>query len=402
MTLRPSFDERARTLTKSLLVDAERIPARINLERPKSARWKSVAAFVVTALLITGAFVGASIALHGGSAVTPRPANPGGFSWTSIPLQGAITGSPTAISCPDAANCVAFDNAGQVIVSTNPGGGKGGRSDWAITVVEQGVNVNGVSCPDPSLCVAVDQHGSVLTSTNPWGGAAWTISRVDGQANLSGISCPTESLCVAVGGSALIENTSGVLMTSTDPRAGPGTWNVMDPGGVQRLLAVSCPSVSFCVAADQSGDVLTSTDPAGGAGAWKVTNVVTAPNSLSAISCPTVSLCVGVDAYGNVITSTDPAGGSDAWTMTTIDSSLLFQSVSCASANLCVAGALGNSVYVSTNPRAGAQSWTAERVSHVLVGMFAWSCPTAEFCVGIDGAGTVDIGSVHAGANPSP
>src|SRR5579862_4299956 len=52
-----------------------------------------------------------------------------------------------------------------------------------------------VSCPSASLCVAVDDSGNVVTSTNPAGGAhAWTVAHVDGSQILNGISCPTTTL----------------------------------------------------------------------------------------------------------------------------------------------------------------------------------------------------------------
>src|SRR6478736_6537621 len=39
------------------------------------------------------------------------------------------------------------------------------------------VELTGVSCPSATLCVAVDDVGKVLTSTD--GGASWTPARVD-------------------------------------------------------------------------------------------------------------------------------------------------------------------------------------------------------------------------------
>jgi hypothetical protein len=58
---------------------------------------------------------------------------------------------------------------------------------------------DGVSCPSSGLCVAVDEWGDVVTSTNPTGGAsAWTVTHVDGSNFLSGVSCPSSGLCVTV------------------------------------------------------------------------------------------------------------------------------------------------------------------------------------------------------------
>ena len=57
----------------------------------------------------------------------------------------------------------------------------------------------GPSCPSSGLCVAVDNRGNLVTSSNPTGGAAaWTVTDVDGSNGLDGVSCPSSGLCVAV------------------------------------------------------------------------------------------------------------------------------------------------------------------------------------------------------------
>ena len=61
------------------------------------------------------------------------------------------------------------------------------------------------------------------------------------------------------------------------------------------------------MAVDASGDVVTSTDPTGGAAAWKVANV-DGSSYLSAISCPTISLCVAVDDWGKAVTGVKHRG----------------------------------------------------------------------------------------------
>lgn len=394
MTSPTAFDERARTLTQSVLTDATRVPSRGRLERRNSAPWRAIAMFAGTVLVIGGAVAGASVALHASSTKRPASASPFGH-WKAF--QFPATGDSTdSVSCPDANNCVAVDYGGDVFVSTSPGGG---RASWSVVAVDPAAMVGpdphsmtGVSCADPSLCVAVDQSGNVVTSTNPGGGAAaWILSGIDGQAVLSGISCPDEHLCVAVGGFTPILNPAGVVLTSTNPAAGPGTWTVTQLDAAGALTAVSCPNAFFCVATDNAGDILTSTDPSGGGGTWRVTNVVGAPDSMSAISCPTVALCVAVDSTGNVLTSTDPTGGAGAWTLTNISADVTdlpqFDSVSCASAHFCVFGAFQESVYMSTDPTGGSSAWIPVRViAQGKAAMFGLSCPTNGFCVGVDGS----------------
>jgi hypothetical protein len=98
--------------------------------------------------------------------------------------------------------------------------------------------------------------------------------------------------------------------------------DVGDRSSDEIVNAVSCPSVSLCVAGDSAGNILTSTDPAGGASAWTKARVARPDpigNSLTAISCPSVSLCVAGDGNGNILTSTNPTGGASTWTTAPVD-----------------------------------------------------------------------------------
>ena len=61
--------------------------------------------------------------------------------------------------------------------------------------------LNGVSCPSSDFCVALDQVGNAVTSSNPTGGkAAWTLTNVDDSNSLNGVSCLSAGLCVVVDG----------------------------------------------------------------------------------------------------------------------------------------------------------------------------------------------------------
>jgi hypothetical protein len=387
-----TFDERARTLTRTLLSDATRLPASVALEGRGPARWKTAAIFAATVLVIGGAVAGASFALHSSPPTTSQPSANLAQRWTSLFIPD-LGGSLTAVSCPDATECVAVDNSGDVVTSTSPG------AEWTVASVDPGTELTGVSCADPSLCVAVDQYGDVVTSTNPTGGAGtWIVSGVDGAASLTGISCPDAHLCVAVGGVVpTADPTSGiygVVLTSTDPADGPGTWKVTGVDAYS-LTAVSCASTSLCVALDANGSVVTSTDPIGGPRAWQGIGVDQGSADFSAISCPSAFLCAAVDDLGNVATSTDPAGTS-AWTLTNLSADITgmprFDSVACPSNSFCVIGAFSNSALVSTDPTGGSGSWTPVRVtSQSQVAMFGLSCPSTEFCVGVDGSDNIHI-----------
>jgi hypothetical protein len=98
-----------------------------------------------------------------------------------------------------------------------------------------------------------------------------------------------------------------------DRRVGGGAsaWSSAPvASGDEIVAAVSCPSISLCVATTNKGDVFTSTYPAGGASTWKKTTVDQGA-FLTAVSCPSVSLCIAADR-GNILTSTDPTVALDS------------------------------------------------------------------------------------------
>lgn len=228
--------------------------------------------------------------------------NPAGGprAWRSAVVNARGLGSLTGVSCPSVSLCVATDAfRGDVFTTTNP---SGGARAWTRAHVDPAdkskaflpgpARLTGVSCPSVSLCVAVDDHGRVLSSTNPTGGAgAWRRVHVDPAAGegLSAVSCASVTLCVAIDSSAL---------SSINPAGGRSAWHaaLVFPVGL-----VSCPFVSFCALGALDGGLLTSTNPTGGTGAWSHVRVMDGTNGLQGMSCPSVSLCVGVDSAGNVV-----------------------------------------------------------------------------------------------------
>jgi len=114
------------------------------------------------------------------------------------PLSGLYS-----ISCASVSLCVAGNDLGSVVATTNP---TAGREAWPTFTVDPPTGSSGswntitaISCTLPSLCVAVDNAGHAVTSTNPTGGVtAWNAQNVDDTIALRGISCPDTKLCIAV------------------------------------------------------------------------------------------------------------------------------------------------------------------------------------------------------------
>ena len=340
-----------------------------------------------------------------------------------------------AMSCPSTSLCVAGDDSGNVVTSTNPTGGTAawkltnlgseairsvacastslcvavagpgdkvftstnpaaGTPVWSETdgLVDSGNSTDlltGLSCPSQSLCVATDLDGSILYSTNPTGGAgAWTRVPLNGAPSLGGISCPSTSLCVAVTGSQVI--------TSTNPTGTASAWTTVNVDGG---LHISCPSTSLCVGVDDAQHVVSSTNPTGDASAWTAANIGT--SATTAISCASASLCAVTDDAGDIVTSTNPTGDASDWhaAVVDLDTDISFAGggvgpISCPSTSLCVAaGAFDGNALTSTNPTGGADAWAATPIdTHFVMDSndpTGLSCPTTTFCAAVDSYGNV-------------
>ena len=64
---------------------------------------------------------------------------------------------------------------------------------------------------------------------------------------------------------------------------------------------MSCPTSSFCVAADWTGNALTYNGTS-----WSPPTKIDANNYLTSVSCPTSDFCAAVDGVGNALTYTAP------------------------------------------------------------------------------------------------
>jgi hypothetical protein len=250
-----------------------------------------------------------------------------------------------------------------------------------------------MSCPTTSLCVATDNDGNIVTSTNPAGGAgAWKVTNVDGPLVIAGVSCVSVSLCVAI-------DQNGHALASTDPTGGVTAWSrtlVYTTAGLHGVTSISCVSGPLCVVTDEAGNVVTSTDPTGGASAWTITDIDKG-NSISDVSCASSSLCVAVDNAGNAFSSTSPSAGMTAWVTADVNGTSPILGVSCTAAPLCVAGSTSTATQnvavalTSTNPAGGASAWTATQPplddSNPLNIGNSISCVAESLCVAVDDNG---------------
>lgn len=225
-----------------------------------------------------------------GDVVTSVAPTAGAHAWTVTNVDGL--NALSAVSCPSTSLCVAVDRAGNVVSSTDPGAG---AAVWTVTSVDQTVTPSGsaaslvdVSCSSESLCVAADDAGNVVTSTNPTGGAsAWTAADIDGTTALTSVACRASRFCIVVDGTE--------ILTSSDPAGGVPAWSATGNG--IELSRVWCPSAALCVGGEASGEMATTLDAT--ASAWTTDNI--GLRSLTGLACASALLCVAVDANGNAV-----------------------------------------------------------------------------------------------------
>jgi RHS repeat-associated protein len=157
----------------------------------------------------------------------------------------------------------------------------------------------------------------------------------------------------------------------------PSGWSAATATGDSNVIvAVSCPTSTWCMALDSSHDYLIWN----GAGWSAAATTGDTSHSLEAVSCPTTSFCAAVDNHGGMLTYS-----SGVWSSpTSIDGTLALDSVSCVSATStqCVAvDADGNAVNYYDS------AWTSTGISSYALNSV--SCVTTSFCEAADNYGHV-------------
>lgn len=266
-----------------------------------------------------------------------------------------------------------------------------------------------ISCASDSLCVAVDANrGRVLSSARPAGGLrAWKAVTIDPEslgASLVGVSCPSRTFCLAA-------DQYGDVFRSSRPTGGRHAWRATDLSGLlpayqglESVAAVSCSSSSMCVVDGAAGEVISSRHPGRGRRAWGVVS----------IGETMTSVCVAVDDAGNLVTSTTPWNRRRAWRVTRLDppysdppASYTYPllDVSCPSLSLCVAIDGAGDMFASKYPAGGAAEWkrttlSGDRGSPDFADAYGVvSCVSRALCVAV-GTGAAEVSTDPTARSP--
>ena len=243
----------------------------------------------------------------GNAAISADPVG-GSSSWHTAGIPGA--GALTGVSCASNTLCVAVDGSGNAFVSANPGEGGGTGATWKKMEIDAGHDaLTSVSCWPISglsgpLCVAVDQAGRVLTSSEPAG--SWAARQIDSSPLLA-VSCASApaGVCVAV-------DEAGAALASGNPSAGlpaasAATWSATPLGLMGATpTAASCAAAGLCVLTANNGGAYIGDNPTVAAPSWRFESI-DSPASLSGVSCESEGLCAAVDKNGQVLVTRVPA-----------------------------------------------------------------------------------------------
>ena len=160
--------------------------------------------------------------------------------------------------------------------------------------------INSVSCTSTSNCIAVGRvwFGSVVVPlVEKWNGTSWEVKSVPAPpteaavpyAQLDAVSCASSAECMAVGYFKVSGSGANAVWQVHVARLKGGSWTNMFPlpPNVGEMLAVSCPSTSFC-AATGIGDSLI----------WDGSSWSARPQAVNArfsgVSCTSQSFCLAV------------------------------------------------------------------------------------------------------------
>jgi hypothetical protein len=258
-------------------------------------------------------------------------------------------------------------SAAVVLVATGLTSTATAASGWSVVTApnSSGADVSeliGVGCSGLGACMAVGDYqrsGGVFTLAERWNGTAFSVQATPSPTSppafgvLRGVSCPAAAECIAVGGVTMTSSAGATLAErwdgtawSTQATANQSGSSVTD----NRLLGVSCPTASFCVAVGsyQSGDQTFPLVERWNGNRWALQSPVVPPgaftSSLTAVSCATASACTAVgtsnDGHGADLPVAEAWNGH-GWSIRPVPSPTSeggkLAAVSCTSATACTA-----------------------------------------------------------------
>jgi hypothetical protein len=274
----------------------------------------------------------------------------------AAPVVCCVSAAGAAAAQPAAGAAAAMATAKWAVEST---GGLSGTSD-------------DVSCGSAASCMAVGSYNSLTSSDQAdyWNGSTWTPEPVP--APMFGVSCASASSCMAVGELAPSQFSEGSAAAALWNGSSWASTTIHVPGNTVQsfLTAISCPSVTSCLAVGEYGnnsDVYTGLTEHWNGVKWNLQSAA-APAGLDSVSCASARNCTAVgnnNSSGISVPEAEHWNGS-TWTAETLPavSHAYLYSISCPSAASCTAvGSMeepGVDVFASLAERWTRGTWTVQ------------------------------------------
>jgi hypothetical protein len=323
----------------------------------------------------------------------------GKHGWSKAKPDGGLNGM-LSVSCPTAKHCEATDGLGDV---SRFGGGSWSHRQPVDAAPKLDTSISPyVSCGSATSCAIVDYSGDALALTHGIWSARHPIDPQHG--GLINVSCATASFCVAVDqeGAVLQYNGSHWTPAHELDRDIFSSPRVSDDPDVNGLGLISCPTPTFCAAANHNdgGGVPARAYTFNGQ-SWSAHTDIDGDNTLTGLSCTSSSFCMAIDLSGNFMTF----NGATWSAPTSFDSGGYPLAVSCTSSAFCVAvdngGARGQSrALVDQSGVWSAPVQISTRGRHH--SLDAVSCATPTYCaaIGYFGAAAVFKGATWTEIEP--
>jgi hypothetical protein len=249
----------------------------------------------------------------------------GKHGWSKPQRVNGIDGL-NAVSCPAAGHCEAIDVVGDVSRLS-------GRTWSTRADVDQLNNFSvpfapAISCASVTSCAIVDGAGYAVSLK----GRTWRTQRLidPDHGGLMDVSCATARFCAATDRNGAALTYDGTQWTAAH-EIGPSLFHSARisyrPDAPGRML-ISCPSPTFCVAADQGRSEIYSFD----GHTWSGPTDIDPDESVTGLSCTSSSFCIAVDSSGNFTTF----NGATWSAATEFDQVGRPVAVSCTSPRFCV------------------------------------------------------------------
>jgi hypothetical protein len=279
---------------------------------------------------------------------------------------GTSSNALSALSCPSASQCLAFDGNGAQI-QFDPSNFTGTTR----TSADAGYAIMAADCPSTTQCTVIDSAGGEVTFAPLTNNAA--RHQIDATKSLTALACPTAGECLAVNGQG------DAIPFDPGTGAGPGP-QLIDAAG--SYSAVGCASASQCTAADRAGNVVTFNPASGIVSAEGAADP--SPATVEALACPSAAQCTLIDHSGTEATFDPRAPGNHTAKQLVANHPLL--ALACPSVTQCTAVDDADQE-ITFNPQAPAAATYAPLGADPSTNVLGIACPSSTQCTTIDGAG---------------